>query len=124
MINCLMALVNGFADCSEPHSHDDEELSRSRSRSRPRPVSDYLAMRSVEQPQSYCKWQASGSSADKSQMVRLIDVFLLGPLMVWAGAELSSDYQNLGPVLAVSGIATVLYNGANYVSRDRTSGQP
>ena len=50
---------------------------------------------------------------DKSQLVRLLDVFLLGPFLIryagkW-GKGVSRDF------LLVSGIFTILYNGNNYL---------
>lgn len=53
---------------------------------------------------------------DKSQAVRLADVFFIGPVMVVGGARLGGI---LGDVLAVLGIATVLYNAKNYNERAR-----
>jgi len=51
----------------------------------------------------------------KAQSVRLMDVFVLGPFMVWAGSTLAKDRPVAGGVLAVSGALTVLYNGRNYL---------
>lgn len=50
---------------------------------------------------------------EKAQGVRLIDVFLLGPAMIYAGARLKN--RNMALLLAVSGVGTILFNGANYV---------
>ena len=50
----------------------------------------------------------------KSQTVRLVDVFVLGPFLIWAGTQgRLSGWARL--LLLVSGIATVLYNGRNYL---------
>jgi hypothetical protein len=50
----------------------------------------------------------------KSQTIRLIDVFWIGPLMVYAGSQ-----KKFSPLvnssLIVFGIATILYNGKNYL---------
>lgn len=54
----------------------------------------------------------------KSQHIRLIDVFLLGPLMTWGGLQLSHRYPVAGGILAVSGVLTVIYNGRNYVRKE------
>jgi len=52
----------------------------------------------------------------KPQSVRLIDVFLLGPFMIWAGYELRKRKSpSAGYVLAMSGLGTVLYNAQNYL---------
>lgn len=52
---------------------------------------------------------------DKNQQVRLLDVFLLGPFMVWFGVKA----QNIGPLpkalMVISGIGTIVYNGNNYL---------
>ena len=49
----------------------------------------------------------------KSQMVRLVDVFVLGPFMIWTASR-----KHLPPLsrllLGVSGLATIVYNGVNY----------
>lgn len=62
------------------------------------------------------------AEVQKSQAVRLADVLLLGPFMVWAGLNHPSELARLGLVMA--GVATVAYNGANYLGnldRDPTS---
>lgn len=52
----------------------------------------------------------------KAQEVRLLDVFLIGPLMVWGGTALHRQGHPLaGPLLTALGAATVVYNGRNYV---------
>ena len=50
----------------------------------------------------------------KSQGVRLFDVFALGPFMVWFGAEAKDVPEAARFVMIVSGLATIVYNGANY----------
>lgn len=55
----------------------------------------------------------------KSQSVRIADVVLIGPLMIWAGTEASKASKtelgrNAGSALAVMGIGTMAYNGVNY----------
>ena len=49
----------------------------------------------------------------KTQNVRLIDVFLLGPFMIWAGMELKNDFAKIAMI--GSGIATMYYNGQNFL---------
>ena len=51
----------------------------------------------------------------KTQTIRLADVFLIGPLMIWGGAELADRYPVRGHVLALFGIATIGYNARNYL---------
>ena len=61
----------------------------------------------------------------KTQNIRLADVFAIGPLMVWGGMKLREDNPLLGPALAALGVATVWYNGRNYLrvrSGDRIEG--
>ena len=53
-----------------------------------------------------------GGLADKAQLVRLADVFCVGPLMLWGGLRLGGA---AGYTLALLGIATVVYNGRNYL---------
>jgi len=50
----------------------------------------------------------------KSQTVRLVDVFALGPFMVWAAAKATGLPPWARATLSLAGLATVLYNGRNY----------
>lgn len=57
----------------------------------------------------------------KSQTVRLLDVFLIGPLMVYGATKMPR-----GPaaaVLAFFGVSTVLYNAKNYLHVKEWEGQ-
>jgi uncharacterized membrane protein len=49
----------------------------------------------------------------KSQQVRLIDVFLLGPFMIYMSKAKKPD-QTSRAVLAFFGAATIWYNWKNY----------
>lgn len=60
--------------------------------------------------------QEIDGEVSKSQGVRLVDVFLLGPFMVYAATLLPRDQQLARVILAGSGVATVLYNGRNYLA--------
>lgn len=52
----------------------------------------------------------------KAQHIRLLDVFMIGPLMIWGGYALQREGRRVaGPVLALTGVATIYYNGRNYV---------
>ena len=51
----------------------------------------------------------------KTQAIRLADVFLIGPLMIWGGLELAEQYRARGHGLAALGIATIGYNALNYI---------
>jgi len=55
----------------------------------------------------------------KAQTVRLLDVFVIGPVMIWAGWKLTEQYPARGQFLAVSGAATIFYNGYNYLQVER-----
>lgn len=48
----------------------------------------------------------------KTQNVRLIDVFVLGPFMIWAGYQLKNDLAKAAMIAA--GAATIAYNWQNY----------
>jgi hypothetical protein len=50
----------------------------------------------------------------KAQYVRLIDVFALGPLMVWGGYHAARVNKPLGVTLALFGLSTIAYNADNY----------
>lgn len=50
----------------------------------------------------------------KHQIIRLADVFIIGPLMIHAGSQNKfSKIVNIS--LMVFGAATILYNGRNYL---------
>jgi hypothetical protein len=49
----------------------------------------------------------------KGQYVRLVDVFFLGPFMVWAGSTGRLPGW-ASAALVVSGLATIAYNARNY----------
>ncbi len=51
----------------------------------------------------------------KSQTVRVIDVTLLGPFMVWVGARRSNLPGWARITMVGFGVATVVYNARNYV---------
>lgn len=48
------------------------------------------------------------------QAVRLFDVFLLGPFMVWMGIARSAP-RWASILLALAGLGTIWYNGLNYL---------
>lgn len=51
----------------------------------------------------------------KGQTVRLWDVFALGPFMVWFGLRAKEMPTAARVILVGSGIATVAFNGVNYL---------
>lgn len=55
----------------------------------------------------------------KTQCVRLVDVFLLGPFMMWAGYKSGALPTWAKWTLALSGLATVAYNLNNYLRIQR-----
>jgi hypothetical protein len=54
-----------------------------------------------------------------SQNVRLIDVFALGPLMMWYAVRTSGMPEWARTALFASGALTVVYNGANWLAVER-----
>lgn len=51
----------------------------------------------------------------KSQPVRLLDVFVIGPLMIWGGYALDDRGSHIGgAVLALFGLTTIVYNARNF----------
>ena len=51
----------------------------------------------------------------KSQNVRLIDVFVLGPVLVWFGVKATGVPELANTLMIIAGIATIIYNGRNYL---------
>lgn len=52
----------------------------------------------------------------KTQWVRLIDVFLYGPFLIWVAMTMTSEYFLVSAVLLVMGATTITYNLKNYLS--------
>lgn len=48
----------------------------------------------------------------KAQPVRLFDVWILGPVMIWAGFRLAP--HPIGKFITVAGVGTIAYNLENY----------
>lgn len=52
-------------------------------------------------------------TAEKAQVIRLLDMFLLGPAMIYAG--LGKDLpQGLKAMMFLTGVGTIIYNGHNW----------
>jgi hypothetical protein len=51
----------------------------------------------------------------KTQTIRVADVLVIGPLMVWAGLKLRAEHPVAGSALALMGAGTVVYNGRNWL---------
>lgn len=60
----------------------------------------------------------------KSQLVRLLDVFVIGPLMVYGATRMPRGVP--GAALGFFGATTVLYNARNYarIRKWETEGRP
>lgn len=55
------------------------------------------------------------SETAKAQGIRVLDVVVIGPLMMWGGWRLRQDTPVAGAALAFFGLTTVLYNARNYL---------
>ena len=51
---------------------------------------------------------------EKAQIVRLFDVFIFSPVMIYAGYKKKLS-PNLSTFFIVAGIGTAIFNGANYM---------
>lgn len=60
-------------------------------------------------------WVMAGRRGDKGQGVRLMDVFILGPLMAQAGLWESRDKPWAQALMRAAAGATVTYNLRNYL---------
>jgi len=56
----------------------------------------------------------SGPAAEKTQAVRLADVLLVGPFMIWFGGQARAPDWAKQSMIGL-GILTILYNGSNYL---------
>ena len=56
---------------------------------------------------------------EKTQEIRLMDIFLLAPFMVYFGATATGVPQWAKLVMIVLGILTAWYNGRNYLRKRR-----
>jgi len=56
----------------------------------------------------------------KSQQVRLIDVFIISPILIYAGTQKSLPTWLRYSLLGI-GVATAYYNGKNYIYNKRNS---
>ena len=52
-----------------------------------------------------------------TQLIRLVDVLLLGPAMIWAGDKVSRKHNVIGAFLSVSGVSAIVFNGINFLRR-------
>ncbi len=57
-----------------------------------------------------------------AQAIRVLDVFVIGPVTIWAGYTLAvRQYPVRGLGLASVGVATILYNANNWVKFEAAS---
>lgn len=56
------------------------------------------------------------TEAQKTQAIRLADVFIIGPAMIYAGL-MKRIPESLKLALLAFGILTIAYNGANYLAQ-------
>lgn len=59
----------------------------------------------------------------KVQPVRLIDVFVLGPFLIWAGINGRSLPMWARDGLVISGALTSIFNGLNWLEIEREESQ-
>lgn len=52
---------------------------------------------------------------DRVQEIRLIDVFLLGPFMIWFGVNATGVPEWAGILMVISGVLIIAYNAKNYL---------
>ena len=49
------------------------------------------------------------------QLIRLLDVFLLGPAMIYGGTAIIKRTPLTGTFLILSGMGTIFFNGKNFL---------
>ena len=52
----------------------------------------------------------------KSQTVRLADVYLIAPFMIYAAGKLKGNNQK---IMLALGFATLIYNGLNFIKYEK-----
>ena len=63
-----------------------------------------------------------GLTPSKGQAIRLFDVFLLGPWLIWLGARERGQLSDLERAALVAvGSGTIVFNGRNYLRNARTA---
>ena len=58
------------------------------------------------------------NKVDKSQAVRLVDVFLIAPYLIYLGTNKKLSPLNRTLLIGL-GVATAVYNGRNYLINER-----
>jgi len=59
----------------------------------------------------------AGSTTQKTQAVRLLDVFVLGPAMIYSAMDVKPP-KLLRSFMMLVGVGTVLYNLSNYLKQE------
>lgn len=54
------------------------------------------------------------------QAVRLADVFLIGPFLIWVGFQFQLP-KTIKIILIALGVLIILYNGYNFIQEDKKS---
>ena len=62
------------------------------------------------------------SEIGKTQQVRLLDVFFIGPLMIWVAGKASGVPQWATITLAVLGVLTIGYNAHHFIREELAHG--
>lgn len=55
----------------------------------------------------------------KGQQIRLLDVFALGPFMIWFGLNAKGMSELTKNIMIISGIGTILFNGRNFLIKKK-----
>ncbi len=59
-------------------------------------------------------------NGDKGQGVRLLDIFVLGPFMIWFGVEAKGLNQMSKNTMIAAGISTIVYNARNFLIKQQS----
>ena len=62
--------------------------------------------------------QARYGDVDKAQIIRIVDVMVLGPAMLYAGLGKTLP-EGLKTLMVLTGIGTIIYNGYNYFENEK-----
>lgn len=57
----------------------------------------------------------------KTQTIRLVDVFLIGPYLIWLAGRERGIHRTL---LTGLGVATIVYNGRNWLAENKKARTP
>ena len=56
---------------------------------------------------------------EKSQLIRLVDVFFIAPALIYASYKANNLSDILRIIVLVIGVATLFYNGRNYLKNQK-----